>query len=214
VGDGLRARFGIALDAPIVLFLGRKEEGKGIRHVVDAMQRLWQEGSLAVLVLAGAATEYSRRTLDPYLSSLPAAWRSKIVSRDNIDEGEKWGWYEECDLLAHPSRVESFGLVFLEAWRSGKPIIGCRSGPMISLIDHGIDGLLVGYGNVGELALAIGTLLANPDTAEALGQAGRAKALAQFTWSHVIDRAHAIYRVIVERYHETASRQRHRRHIQ
>jgi glycosyltransferase involved in cell wall biosynthesis len=210
----LRRRFGFTADEPLVLFLGRKEEHKGVMDVAQAMIALWQAGSTARLVLAGASTPYSEQVLEPFLRELPPQWRSRVVSRTDISEAEKWGWYRECSLLAHPSRVESFGLIYLEAWLFGKPVIGCRSGPVSSLIHHGRDGLLVGYADRDELAAAIARLLDNPEAARAMGQEGRRKTLQNFTWAHVIDRAHAIYRALVEEHDASPAHQRYRRHLQ
>jgi glycogen(starch) synthase len=208
---GLRQRFGFSDTEPLVLFLGRKEEHKGVMDVAQAMISLWRAGSTARLVLAGASTPYSEQVLEPFLRDLPTEWRSRIVSRTDITEAEKWGWYRECSLLVHPSRVESFGLIYLEAWLLGKPVIGCRSGPVSSLVCHGRDGLLVGYGNREELAAAIARMLEDPDAARAMGEEGRRKTLQNFTWEHVVDRAHTIYRTLVE---EHDFHQRHRHHLQ
>jgi glycosyltransferase involved in cell wall biosynthesis len=210
----LRACFGLSESEPLVLFLGRKEEGKGIQAVVEAMVRLWQGGRRAGLVLAGASTEYSRNVFSPWLTQLPSEWRGRIVSRDDIDEDEKWGWYAECDVLAHPSAVESFGLIYLEAWLMGKPVVAGRNGPTASLVDHGRDGLLVGHGAVDELASALERLLDDPTLARRLGEEGRAKVLREYTWPRIVDRAHAIYQTVAGTAHGEPSPQRDRCHLQ
>jgi len=210
----LRKRFGFTDNEPLVLFLGRKEEHKGVMDVAQAMISLWRAGSTARLVLAGASTPYSEHVLEPFLRDLPTEWRSRIVSRTDITEAEKWGWYRACSFLVHPSRVESFGLIYLEAWLLGKPVIGCRSGPVSSLIRHGRDGVLVGYGNREELETAIARMLEDPEAARAMGEEGRRKTLQTFTWRHVVDRAHAIYRTLIEEYDSANTRQRHSRHLQ
>jgi glycosyltransferase involved in cell wall biosynthesis len=208
----VRARFAMPPGEPLVLFLGRKEQGKGIRAVVEATVRLWQAGRAGTLVLAGASTEYSRSVLGPWLASLPAPWQARILVRDDIDEAEKWGWLAECDLLAHPSAIESFGLVYLEAWLLGKPVIAGRNGPTAALVRHGGDGLLVGHGAVDELETALARLLDEPLWARRLGEEGRAKALREYTWTRIVDRAHAFYQTAVERHHAQRAPQRHRRH--
>jgi glycosyltransferase involved in cell wall biosynthesis len=190
---GLRAEFGIPEGEPVVLFCGRKEEGKGVQHVLEAMVRLWQHECPGTLVLAGGATEYSRVHLSRLVARLPPEWKRRVVIRDDIREDEKWGWYSECQVMAHPSHVESFGLVYLEAWLCGKPVIGGRTGPQCSLIDEGRDGLLVRPGDVEELAMQLRRLLFEPGLAVALGRAGREKVLRQFTWEAVVDRAAEMY---------------------
>jgi glycosyltransferase involved in cell wall biosynthesis len=210
---GLRLEHRIADEEPIVLFFGRKEEGKGIQDVLEAMVRVWQRDEPGTLVLAGASTEYSRTALDRVIARLPPVWKQRVVVRDDVAEDEKWGWYTECRVLAHPSRVESFGLVYLEAWLCGKAVIGGRTGPQASLIDVGRNGLLVQPGNVEELATQLRRLLFEPDLAAALGRSGREKVLKDFTWDAVVDRAAAMYSHLATK-HEHTTRQRDRRHAQ
>ncbi|MGH7322687.1 MAG: glycosyltransferase family 4 protein [Candidatus Rokuibacteriota bacterium] len=208
----LREQFHLPRSEPLVLFFGRKEEGKGLHEIVEAMRQIWQDGSRATLVLAGASTTFSATHLLSSLEGLPSEWRSRIIVRDDVSEAEKWGWYTECDLLVHPSRIESFGLVYLEAWLCGKPVIGGRTGPQASLIADGRDGLLAEPGHVGELVVALRRLLSEPGLARALGEAGRAKVLQDFTWARVIDRAETLYHTLVGGDHGALSRERDRRH--
>jgi glycosyltransferase involved in cell wall biosynthesis len=210
---GLRARFGIAGDEPIVLFCGRKEEAKGVQHVLEAMVRLWQRNVRSTLVLAGASTDYSRTALARLIRRLPPEWQGRVVVRDDIAEAEKWGWYCECTVLAHPSHVESFGIVYLEAWLCGKPVVGGRTGPQTSLIDEGRDGLLVRFGDVEELAMQIGRLLEASGLAVALGRAGRTKVLQHYTWEAIVDRAAELYLSLARR-HEHPNGHGDHRHAQ
>lgn len=193
---GLRAEFQIPESECLVLFCGRKEEGKGVLAVLEAMVRLWQQGRPGRLVLAGASTDYSRTHLSRIIGRLPPEWRRRVIVRDNIDEDEKWGWFTECDVLAHPSHVESFGLVYLEAWLCGKPVIGGRTGPQCAVIDEGRDGFLVQPGSVDELVVALDRLLFEPGLGLRLGEAGREKVLGHFTWDSVVDRAELMFRTI------------------
>jgi glycosyltransferase involved in cell wall biosynthesis len=197
--SGLRQAHGIPQNEPLVLFCGRKEQSKGVQQVVEAMLRLWQQGMRAHLVLAGGATEFSTHSLRPFIERIPPEWRRRALVRDDVTEAEKWGWYAACDLLAHPSHVESFGLVYLEAWSCAKPVIGGRTGPQAALIDDGTDGLLVDPCNAPELASAIRSLIEDPVRARRFGEAGRQKVLAEHTWERVVDRVAALYESLAAR---------------
>jgi phosphatidylinositol alpha-1,6-mannosyltransferase len=189
----LRERFRIPEHERLVLFCGRKEEHKGVQDVVEAMVRLWQQDVRATVVLAGASTIYSKTRLAQFLSRLPLEWARRVIVRDDIAEAEKWGWYTACDVLAHPSQVESFGLVYLEAWLCGKPVIGGRTGPQAALVEDERDGLLVRPHSVEELAMSLRRVLVDTAFAERLGRRGRQKVLEDFTWDKVVDRAAALY---------------------
>ncbi len=75
--------------------------------------------------------------------------------------------------MAMPSKTDCFGIVYLEAWASGKPVIACKNSPQESIIRDGIDGLLIEYGNKEELAQNIIKLLKNKELREHMGQEGK-----------------------------------------
>lgn len=76
--------------------------------------------------------------------------------------------------------AESFGLVFLEAWAYGKPVIGSKNGAIPEVIDHEINGLLVDDAVPEEVAGAIRFLLENPEKARQMGTNGRHKVETEF----------------------------------
>jgi glycogen synthase len=180
----------------IVLFLGRQEEAKGIGTLLTAMTTLWQRNRAATLVVAGTPTDYSRTNIGAAVAALPAAARDRLIVRDEISEEEKWAWYSAADVFAHPSRDESFGLVYLEAWRAGTPVIAGRTGPQSYVVHDHDDGLLVRPGDAVELADALDRLLFTPGLAERLGAVGRARVDAQHSWTHVVDRVEAVCRAV------------------
>ena len=167
--------------APMVLFLGAVTYEKGAVHLTEALRRLWAEGRPIELALVGAVTDQYRR----YYRGLPAEERARIKLHGVVEEDEKEALLHACTLLAMPSRVDSFGLAFLEAWAHGKPVIGARAGGIPAVIDDGENGLLVSFGDIDTLAAAILSLAQDPQKAERLGRAGQQKLRAQYTWDRV-----------------------------
>jgi glycosyltransferase involved in cell wall biosynthesis len=96
------------------------------------------------------------------------------------------------------SNTDSFGVVYLEAWASGKPVIACRNTPQEGLIDDGADGLLVEYGNSEELAHAIRQLLSDRGLRSRLGETGRRKVRAHYTWKRIAAQVRDEYRKLVQ----------------
>jgi phosphatidylinositol alpha-1,6-mannosyltransferase len=193
----LRARHGLPADAPIVLFAGRQSEGKGLDLLIEAMARIWSAGAEARLVIAGAAAPGAvalRRGVD----RLEPGHRGRVLFRDDVDEDEKRAWYRACAVMAAPSRVDSLGLCYLEAWSAGRPVIAARTGPQCELIDHEVDGLLVAPRGVEELARAIERMLAEPQRAREMGRRGRAKVLAEHTWDRVVARVREAYAAAID----------------
>jgi glycosyltransferase involved in cell wall biosynthesis len=100
-----------------------------------------------------------------------------------VDDATKRDLLAACTMLVTPSRVDSFGIAFLEAWLYRKPVIGSTAWGMADVVSAGADGLLTPFGDVDALAAAIARLLHDPALAERLGAAGEAKVYAQHTWA-------------------------------
>lgn len=179
---------------PIILSLGAMSYDKGTFHLVEAVQQLWQRGVDVELFLAGAILETFRQ----HLAQLPAAARDRLHVLGPVDEQEKKDLLAACDLFVLPSRTDSFGIVYLEAWLYRKPVIGANSWGVCDVITDGSDGLLVPFANVHALSSAIEQLLADPDMAAAMGAAGERKVYDQHQWPAKFEQAHAIYKQAVQ----------------
>ena len=90
-------------------------------------------------------------------------------------------WLERADIFAHTSRWEGFGIVLLEAMLAGLPVVATRVSAVPEVVADGGAGLLVEAGDVRALAGALETLLADRERASALGEAGRQRALEEFS---------------------------------
>ena len=192
-GNGKRFRDKHDLIGPIVCCIGPKTYDKGTFHLVQAMESLWRGGDPSSLVLAGTDIEDFRR----YYEKLPEKIRSKCLLLDFVSEEDKCDLLDACDLLVLPSRSDSFGIVFLEAWFYSKPVVGAKAGGIPGLVRDGTDGLLVPFGEVRELAISIKKLLQDQEYSRKLGQAGRDRVLSEFTWDKK-------YKIVKELYEELA----------
>lgn len=188
-GDGDHFRAEQRIDGPLVLFIGALAYDKGAIHLVEAMQRLWRAGHPGTLVLIGAPLTH----FEAFYARLPQSDRARIRFLPYAPESVKRDALAAADVFALPSRTDSFGIVFLEAWCYGVPVIGARAGGIPDVITDGSDGLLVRFGDVAGLAQAIRLLLDDRALARRLGAAGREKTLRSLTWDHVYARARAVY---------------------
>jgi glycosyltransferase involved in cell wall biosynthesis len=180
-GDGaaFRARHRIA--GPIVAQLGTTAFDKGTPHVVEALRALWRRGVEATLVIAGPTMDHFLA----YFDALPEVDRARCRLLGFISPEEKRDLLAATTVLAHPTRTDTFGIVYLEAWCYGVPVIGARAGGVPDVIDDGGNGLLVPFAAVPALADAIRRLLDDPALAAELGARGRAKVLERYTWDRV-----------------------------
>jgi glycosyltransferase involved in cell wall biosynthesis len=190
-GTATRAHYGWE-NEPVVAFIGQQSRDKGVDTLVQAMPRVWDEFPTARLLIAGGRTEFSPQ-LRRMVAALPPGQRSQVIIVDGFSEDEKPALFAACDVFASPSRYESFGIVYLEAWAAGKPVIGCRSGAVSTVIADGQDGLSVPHGDSPALASALLTLLRDHALRWEMGERGRAKVRANYTWEKVTHKFRAVY---------------------
>jgi len=181
------------LRPPVVAFIGRVSRDKGALVAAEAVRRLCRQGNEVTLALMGQVSpEFSR-----YYRRLKAADREYIRPLGLVDEATKHALLEASAMLVLPSRADSFGLVLLEAWAHGKPVVGARAGGIPGVIDEGEDGLLVPYGDVRALAEAVALLLQDQPLAQRMGQRGRQKVASQYSWEAVCERVLAAYNQVL-----------------
>jgi glycosyltransferase involved in cell wall biosynthesis len=154
-GERFRRKYGLT-GKRLLLFVGTKNYNKGATHLLQAMNDIRQNVKDLVLVSLGLSTKEWKKKK----GILP---EGNLLDLGYVSEEEKRDAFDACDLFAMPSRYDSFGIVYLEAWRCGKPVIGAKVGAIPEVIEEGKDGLLVEFGEVDQLASAIISLLNNPD---------------------------------------------------
>jgi glycosyltransferase involved in cell wall biosynthesis len=191
LGARFRARYGITDDEPIVFCIGMKAFNKGTQHLIEAMHILWKRGVRARLVLAGASQPPFRR----FWHRQPTLVREHTLMLDYIEDAEKRDLLAAGDVFAMPSRSDTFGIVFLEAWYYGTPVIGAQAGGVPEVIRDRRDGFLVRFGDTAALARRIEELVNAPDLRRAFGEEGRAKVCRSFTWDAIYEELADMYRV-------------------
>jgi len=175
---------------PVVLFLGQKYAYKGLKQLLRSMPLVWRARPEVRFAFLGPRTGYSRRKFarlrDP-----------RVIEQDLVPEQEKLAALAACTIFCLPSRQESFGGVFAEAWRLGKPVVGGNIPAVAEIIRPGVNGELVGT-SPRQLAGVLLSLLADPSKAERYGHNGRQTAERDLTWEAVVERVERVYRTLRE----------------
>ncbi len=192
-GDGDRAKRKYGLNGgPVVTFLGQQGGHKGIETLIESMGPIWDRMPDVNLVIAGARTNYSA-VIDSMISGLDRERQKKVITITGFDEKEKADIMAASDIFASPSGYESFGITYVEAWASKKPVIGCRSGAVPTVIDENINGLLVDYRDKQELTGAILELIIDERYRRRIGENGYNKFQRNYTWEIVAKRFRDVY---------------------
>jgi glycosyltransferase involved in cell wall biosynthesis len=184
---------------PRVAFVGRKARSKGLIELIDAMCHVWKSRPDAELVLAGIRLPETEE-IDAKIGSLPLPFQQKVVDFGQINDDEKSELLRSACCLVLPSRVESFGMVVLEAWAVGTPAIVWDLPVFRSIVTEEENGLLADP-NGGPVALAsrILQLLNDPETAARIGESGRQSAK-KFSWDEVASTYLLAYKHAIEHF--------------
>jgi glycosyltransferase involved in cell wall biosynthesis len=166
-----RREHGIPPTQRVVLYAGSKGADKGATDVLAVVSALNRDD--VTLIAIGMPT--------PDWNAALAEGRPRhLVDLGYIDEAEKWAAFRDCDVVAVPMRANAFGLVFLEGWYFGKPVIGGLVGAASEIVQEGVNGHLVTFGDRIALKERLLALIDHPAQARALGAAGK-KRLAAYT---------------------------------
>ena len=97
-----------------------------------------------------------------------------------MSESDKQDALAACDLLCVPSKGESFGIVYFEAWAYGKPVVALDLPVLRETVGAAKAGILA-QDTPAAISAAICHLLANPQERVMMGQRGAALA-SKHTW--------------------------------
>lgn len=173
-----------------VLLAARLLWDKGVGEYAEAARLLRSEGVPVELRLAGAPDPGNPASVPP---DTLADWQRQglLTLLGHVDNMP--ALLAQTDLAVLPSYREGVPSSLLEAAACGLPLVasdvpGCRA-----IVQHGVNGLLVPPKDAQALAAAIRQLHNDPATCQQMGQAGRAKVLAEFDQRIVIERTQAVY---------------------
>lgn len=192
-----RARLGLSPTEPLVLFCGRVDPIKGIETLIEAIARLHSgdNNPPRVLFVGGSLDEHGEP--EGALTAVAAqaeslGVRDRFVFVGSQPQDELPLFYSAADVVAVPSRYESFGLVAVEAMACGVPVVGSRVGGLKFTIEEGVAGLLVPWGDAPALAAALDQVLTDADLRSEL--AGNARpSVERFAWPAVAESVRHVY---------------------
>ena len=186
--SALRRRLGV--HGPMILFVGRLAEKKGLRYLLDAMPAVLRERTDATLVVVGDGPLRGELSLHARDLGLGEAVRF-LGARKPADLPD---FYSAADVFVGPSIVaeggdtESFGLVFAEAMACGCPVVASDVGGIGDLVRQEMTGLLVPQRDAYAIATAVCRILADKELARRLRRNARTHVQHNYTQNVVAER--------------------------
>ncbi len=187
--DEFRQKYGLGTGGQFVVsYIGRRDFDKGYLHVLRATALLAKQVRNLRLLVSGYGV---RGTNLPEYQDL--AKSNTIIDLGVTNEKTKLAAIACSDVIALPSRAETYPIVFVEAWFMAKPIIGARIGSVASVVREGIDGYLVQFGDTEALADAILRLYKDRDLSSRMGKEAKTRAEKEFHFVNKIRQIRQIY---------------------
>ena len=184
-----RAAYGIGPVDPMVLFVGRLTIQKGPDLLLEAIPGVLHRRPDAKFVFVGDG--YMRNDLERRANELGVRQAVRFLGNMSAN-GDLTNLYKSTDVVCVPSRNEPFGIVVLEAWAAGKPVVVTRNGGPAEVVAHNQDGL-VAYDNPGSICWALTQIFNDFLHARWMGERGRVKAAYGFSWDNAAAQTEGIY---------------------
>jgi glycosyltransferase involved in cell wall biosynthesis len=193
-----RTRFGLAEDTRILLTVSRIDHQKNQWLAVDILARLLGEDKPVHLVLVGPVSNpaYHNRLLKAIETQ---GLKNHVTIIPGLPAGDPLlaDAYRAADLFLLTSLHEPFGIVVLEAWAAGCPVVTTAVGGIPHFTADGEDVLRFASGDAAAGASLAWRVLANPGLAEKLGNNGRTKACETYSWDRVTGQLADLYQEVL-----------------
>ena len=184
-----RRAYGIGPLDPMALFVGRLSTQKGPDLLLEAVPGILNCRGDAKIVFVGEGD--MRGHLERRAHELGVAHAVRFLGAMGPDS-DLINLYKSTDVAVVPSRNEPFGIVILEAWAAGKPVVATRNGGPRDFVSHGEDGYLV-YDNPNSISWGVTEIFRNFDHARWMGDRGRVKAAYGFSWDVIAGQTEGVY---------------------
>jgi starch synthase len=193
---------GVDPDRRFAIFVGRVTRQKGLQHLLRAA--LGVDPAYEIVVCAGAPDTPEIAAEVETLAERVRAERGGLVWIGGIlPRPQVINLLSAATVFVCPSIYEPFGLVNLEAMACETAVVASRVGGIPEIVVEGETGELVDWDETAPqafeagLAEKIGALLADPDRAARMGEAGRRRVLERFSWRTIADRTVELYRSLL-----------------
>lgn len=169
-----------------VLFGGRLSGAKGGEQLLRALDRARKRGADASLWVAGARPDYEQR-LQELARELGLSSRLHLLGW--LDQAELRRAFAACDVCATPSiHPDPFNLMNVEAMAAARPVVATCYGGAPEIVVDGVTGYVADPLKPDVFGDRLADVLANPERARAMGEAGRERVCELFTLSRQVQR--------------------------
>ena len=176
----------------IVYYVGRMAYEKGVQILVEAMPRvLWEYPDTKFVIIGGGNTDHLRRRVGE-LGLWNKVYFTGFMADDDLDR-----FQQVADCAVFPSLYEPFGIVALESFAAGVPVVVSDTGGLPEVVTHTKTGVVTYTNNPDSLAWGILEVIRNPGYAQWLKDNAREAVEARFNWPGIARQTEAVYQQVV-----------------
>lgn len=181
-------------DAPLLLYVGRLSKEKDLETLAPVLRRLNATRPIEDQVrLAFVGEGPNRADLERTFRGTPTICTGYLGGEDLAAA------FASADVFVFPSTTETLGLVALESFASGVPVVGARAGGIPFVIDEGQTGHLVEPDDSDAWVQRISELLADPERRRTMGTAARRES-ERHSWAKATESLIGFYELAIERH--------------
>lgn len=195
-------RLGVRAELPIVSFVGRITRQKGVGHLLAAAADF--DPDIQLVLCAGAAdTRELELEIAAAVDGLQRERGNVFWVKEMLPTEQVRQILTASAVFVCPSVYEPLGIVNLEAMACATAVVASDVGGIPEVVDDGVTGRLVHYdaGSTAEyergLAAAVNAVAGDPELARRYGDAGRARAIAEFDWARIAEQTVEVYRSVL-----------------
>jgi len=203
-------RYGVDPDRPSVVFVGRITRQKGVEYLLRAA-RAFDPAAQLVLCAGSADTPELGAEVERRVGELQSERDGVVWLEQMLPKAEVVQLLSHATVFACPSIYEPLGIVNLEAMACEAAVVATDTGGIPEVVEDGVTGILVpiepgddGTGApsdpdrfAGDFAERVNALIGDADRADAMGRAGRRRAIEQFSWAMIAEQVSALYQVLL-----------------
>jgi len=169
-----------------LLFLGRLHWKKGLDHILAILPSIIKSFPDVLLTIAGAGEPRFTEAMTKVV--LSQGLEHHVLVTGMLEGALKWGAYASAEVFLLPSRQENFAITVAEAMQMGLPVIISNRVNTWPYVKEAGAGLILEEGDLEKgLKEGLVTLLANPDVAKRMGEAGYVYSRTHLTWPKAAD---------------------------
>lgn len=165
------------IENPFILYAGRKDKGKNVHVLLNYFSRYKakKKGDINLVLIGGGDIE------------IPEDIKESVIDLGFISEEDKYNAYGAAQFLINPSANESFSIVLMESWFSGRPVLVNEHCSVTKRFCNESNGGLY-YSNFNEFETCVELMLTNTKLSNSMGLNGKRFVTSKFDWNSVIEK--------------------------